>query len=307
MDSSLAVSSLRRTEIKTSDTLGVVFEPAGGSDHFAVFLGGNSGGVPEPPAQRLADNGVSVFALAYHGAPGLPTGLVEIPIESVQRGIEVFRERFASHRGIGVMGISKGAELALVVAAHLGGAVDRVVAVAPPHVTWNGLKPFRPGVDRRSNKSSWSLHGVPLAFLQSPLEIKPVFNKLGLRTDAFYDLARHQPAEVDAARIPVERSAGPILLISGDDDHMWPSVPMAEEVVRRMVDHGRGDEVTSVVYPRAGHAFLLHDFMTPPGSGAGQALDFGGSAEADSIACEDAWRRSVAFLKASRVPAVGPR
>lgn len=98
------MSSVRRTEIRTSDAVGVVFEPEQGSDDFAVMLGGSYGGIPEGLGRRLAEQGVSTFALAYFGAPGLPSALIEIPIESLQRGIELFRERFAGGRAIGVMG-----------------------------------------------------------------------------------------------------------------------------------------------------------------------------------------------------------
>jgi dienelactone hydrolase len=296
------VRTLRRTEINTDDTVGVVFEPEEGSDHFAVMLSGSSGGIPEHLATRLAENGVSAFALGYHGAPGLPPALIEIPIEYLQRGIELFCERFAKRQSIGVIGMSKGAELALVLAAQLGGTIDRVVAVAPSHVVWFGLKAPRQDVDRRSTRSSWSRHGVPLPFLPCPPDIRPAFNERGLRTDVFFDMSRYEPGEVDVARIPVERSAGPILLLSGDDDHQWPAVPMAEEIVRHMVDHGRGDDVTSVVYPGAGHTFLVQDFMPPPGLGAGPQFDFGGSTQADHLASEDAWQRVVSFLKASGVP-----
>jgi dienelactone hydrolase len=293
---------LRRTEIRTGNTVGVVFEPEEGSDHFAVALSGSSGGIPENLARRLAENGVSTFALGYHGAPGLPPALVEIPVESLQRGIELFCERFAKRRSIGGIGFSKGAELALVLAAKLGGTVDRVVAVAPSHVVWFGLKPPGPAdVDRRSTQSSWSWQGVPLPFLPCPPDIRPAFNERGMRTDVFFDLSRYGPPELDAARIPVEHSAGPILLLSGDDDHQWPAAPMADEIVRRMVDHGRGDDVTSVVYPGAGHTFLVQDFMPPPGAGAGPQFDFGGSTQADHVAGEDAWRQAVSFLQASKV------
>ena len=51
-----------------------------GSDCAAVMLGGSSGGIPEGLARRLAENGVSAFALGYFGAPGLPPALIEIPI-----------------------------------------------------------------------------------------------------------------------------------------------------------------------------------------------------------------------------------
>ena len=296
------MSSVRRTEIRTSDAVGVVFEPEQGSDHFAVMLGGSYGGIPEGPASRLAEHGVSAFALAYFGAPGLPSALVEIPIESLQRGIELFRERFAGGRAIGVMGISKGAELALVLAAQLGGAIGRVVAVAPSHVVWFGLKPPGPDLDRGSTQSSWSWHGAPLPFLPCPPDIKPLFNDRGMRTDVFFDALGYEPADIDAARIPVERSAGPILLLSGDDDHQWPAAPMAVEVVRRMADHGRGNDVTNVVYPGAGHVFLVQDFLPPPGPGTGPPFDFGGSTQADQVAGKDAWPRAVSFLQASRVP-----
>jgi dienelactone hydrolase len=114
------------------------------------------------------------------------------------------------------------------------------------------------------------------------------------------DLSRYEAAEIDAARISVERSSGPLLLLSGDDDHQWSAAPMAEEIVRRMEDHGRGEDVTSVVYPGAGHVFLVQEFLPPLNPGAVPMFDYGGSADADRVAGKDAWARAVSFLKASR-------
>src|SRR5260370_24689383 len=131
-------NAVRRTEIRNRDAIGVIFEPEGDSDRFAVMLSGSSGGIPEAPARRLAENGITAFALGYHGAPGLPPELVEIPIEALARGIELFRARFARQRSVGVVGMSKGAELALLLAAYLGASIGRVVAVAPSHVVWSG-------------------------------------------------------------------------------------------------------------------------------------------------------------------------
>ena len=130
------VTSVRRSEVNAGGTVGVVFEPAGRSEHFAVMLGGSNGGIPEAPAKRLAENGVCAFALGYHGAPGLPSGLVEIPIESLQQGIEWFSRTYAGGGPVGLMGISKGAELALVLGAQMGERISRIVAVAPSHVVW---------------------------------------------------------------------------------------------------------------------------------------------------------------------------
>jgi len=293
------VIAVRRSEIKAGGTVGVVFEPAGRSEHFAVMLGGSSGGIPEAPARRLAENGVRAFALGYFGAPGLPSALVEIPIESLQQGIEWFSQTYAGGGAVGLMGISKGAELALVLGAQIGDSINRIVAVAPSHVVWFGVSAPGPDPDRRTTRSSWSLGGVPLPFLPCPPDVVPLISEHGLRTDVFCDASRHERWEVDAARIAVERSTGPILLLSGDDDHMWPAASMSEEIVRRMENHGRVDDVTNVVYSGAGHVFLLQDFMPPPGPGTGPQYDFGGNAPADHIAGRDAWQRAVSFLQAT--------
>ena len=290
------MTAVRRSEVNAGDIVGVVFEPAGRTEHFAVMLGGSSGGIPEAPARRLAENGVCAFALGYFGAPGLPSALVEIPIESLQHGIEWFSQTYAGGGAVGLMGMSKGAELALVLGAQLGDSIAWIVAVAPSHVVWFGVTAPGPNPDRRSTRSSWSLGGVPLPFLACPPDVVPEFTEFGLRTDVFCDVSRHEPSEVDAARIAVERSTGPLLLLSGDDDHMWSAATMSDEIVRRMENHGRGDDVTNVVYSGAGHVFLLQDFMPRPGAGAGPQYDFGGIFEADAIAGKDAWQRAVSFL-----------
>src|SRR5260370_7501619 len=132
--------SVRRTEVSGTDAIGAVFEPEVASDHFAVMLRGSSGGITEAPARRLAENGVTALALGYFGAPGLPTDLVEIPLESLARGIELFRDRFAGGRSVGVVGVSRGAELSLLVAAYLGDAIGPVRAPAPSPVASPPLK-----------------------------------------------------------------------------------------------------------------------------------------------------------------------
>ncbi len=291
-----AVSPVRRTEINEGKTRGVVFEPAEGSDHFAVMLGGSFGGVPESPARKLAESGVCAFALGYFGAQGLPSELVDIPLESIEQGIQWFRNSHAGNRPVGLLGFSKGAELALVVAAHLPEAIGPVAAVAPSHVVWFGLTAPAPNGDRRSVSSSWSLRGVPIPFLPRPPVFAPVFNERGLRTDVFFDLDSYGPSQTDAARIQVEQAAGPILLLSGTDDHQWPAAPMAAEIERRMIEHGRGDRITNVVYPGAGHVFLIREFIPAAMFGIGGLYDYGGSPDEDAIAGEDAWQRISAFL-----------
>ena len=62
-------------------------------------------------------------------------------------------------------------------------------------------------------------------------------------------LARREdrPAE-EAATIPVERIDGPVLLISGGDDAMWPSALMAGKVAARLAAHHHPYPVENLVY-----------------------------------------------------------
>jgi hypothetical protein len=45
---------------------------------------------------------------------------------------------------------------------------------------------------------------------------------------------RQQSGNAQAATIEVERTGGPILMISGEDDHLWRSWEMADDVVSRL-------------------------------------------------------------------------
>jgi dienelactone hydrolase len=285
---------LRRSEIQCDDIVGVVFEPDGGSESRVVVLGGSGGGVPEPLARRLAELGMTAFALGYFGGPGLPTKLVEIPLEMLERGVELFRNRYAAGQRVELLGISKGAELALLLASQHSGAIGRTVAIVPSCVIWYGLDMNNP---TSMKQSSWTRHGVPLPFLSFPVGRTPSFSEDGLRVDDCYDLGGYPSEQINAARIPVEQARGPILLLSGGDDHMWPSAPMASQVERRMQEHGRSEDVTNVVYPDAGHAFLIREFLPPPGSPGSPPFDFGGRPQSDAAAAKDAWARIAAFLR----------
>lgn len=99
------------------------------------------GGIPETFATRLATWGVTTFALGYFGAPGLLAALIEIPLELSQRGIELFSDRWASERSVGLVGVSKGAELALLLASQLPDLIGPTVAVVPSNVVWYGIGP----------------------------------------------------------------------------------------------------------------------------------------------------------------------
>jgi hypothetical protein len=242
-------SGINRTETRSGDTVGVVLEPNGGSDSFAVVLAGAMGGIPEPLARRVAACGITAFALGYFGGPGLPSALVEIPLELTEAGIEFFRDRYASGRHVGLVGTYKGAELALLLASQLPDAIGPTVAIAPSCVAWYGVDINDLSSMRRS---SWTRGGAPWPFLPLPEGRMPAFTDQGMRTDVCYDLSSYQAETVDAPRIPIEQARGPILVLSGDDDHQWPAASMAGELTERMKRNGRSADVTAWSIPTRG-------------------------------------------------------
>ena len=59
------------------------------------------------------------------------------------------------------------------------------------------------------------------------------------------------PAAAVAARIPIERFAGPLLLLSGRDDQYRAADAMAQNIAEKRVQSGR--ETVSLSYYDAGH------------------------------------------------------
>jgi dienelactone hydrolase len=244
-------------------------------------------------AQRVANAGITAFGVAYFGLPGLPEALVEVPIETVERALEVFREHFAGSDPVGLVGSSKGSELALNVAARVGELAGPVVAAAPSSISWYGLaKSGQPSMAQ----PSWTWQGTPVPTLAFAHGATPTFTPgRGMRVDSCYDWTLYPADEVEVAAIPVERTIGPLLVLAGGDDHMWPSAPMAAQIANRMAAHGRSADVTTVIYEGASHTFMHHEYDGTPKRSVSR-FDFGGTREADAAACADAWNRIGAFL-----------
>ena len=54
------------------------------------------------------------------------------------------------------------------------------------------------------------------------------------------------------AEIAFEHAAGPVLMLSGEDDAMWPSARLTRIAEARAEREGAGDRVTHVAYPAPG-------------------------------------------------------
>jgi dienelactone hydrolase len=270
---------VRVTPVRADGLVGTFYEPPdGGRRHPAmIVLGGSEGGVPRPAghAGGLASRGYAVLALAYFGVEGLPGMLSNIPLEYFGGAIGWLAARpSVDPNRIGVIGASRGAELALLLGA-LHPDLRVVVAYMPSHVVVRGC------CDPRTWFFAWTVGGRPVAAMPPP--------------------GRRDPLEAQRAEIQVERIHGPILLVSGKDDGVWPSAESAAKIVARLQQHHFAFPYESLVYEHTGHSITRPYTPTTNLNGnrnprSGRVVNRGGTPGATAKAREDSWAKMLAFV-----------
>jgi dienelactone hydrolase len=258
---------------------GTLFLPLGKDRHPGVLvLGGSEGGMPTRRAAWLASHGFAALALAYFRFDDLPKELAGIPLEYFGQALNWMgrRPEIASGR-IAVMGVSRGAELALQLGSMFP-AIKAVVAYAPS----NTRNPACCGFT--SVPYAWTWNGAGLAF-------RPVRSMLS-------------PSLEMRAMIEVQLTEGPILLISGDSDRVWPSSSMADSIVARLKQFHFAHNVEHLKYPHAGHAAGRPEIVpawqgmtTNPTSG--REVEMGGTPKGNAESSLDAIGKVIDFLQQS--------
>ena len=291
-------TQVTRRPVREAGIVATLFTPKAAGPHPAViWLGGSDGGLAEGFAALLASHGFAALSLAYFGIDPLPPQLVEIPLESLKAGIDWLKTQpEVDGQRIGLMGVSKGAELALLLAATYGDDIRAVVAHKPSSVVWLGL-PANPADSFRGPKSSWTKDGRPLPFVSGAFTFELIKAAIG-RPAAMvssYEKGLQNAEAVAAAAIPVERIRGPVLLVAGAADLLWPSAQMAGEVMKRLDANGFPYRHESLVYKDAGHGLGLP--YTPTTLINSGTLLLGGTPEATAAANADAWPKMIAFLE----------
>ena len=286
-------------EVRGAGVIGTLAIPEGpGPFPGVVALSGSGGGVPSWWGSLLAPHGVVVLAAAYFGIEPLSSTLCEIPVEMVAAAGEWLQQRPEVRGGrVGLVGGSKGAELALLAAAQFPNLFGPVVAIAPQCVAWFGFDPT--GSDASvSARSSWTIGDRPVPFVPPVPGIGFERSERGLRSVRIYAAALEQhPEAVAAATIPVERAAGPLLLLSGGQDTACPSTLMAQIICDRMEAHGRSGDVRHLDFPECGHVVVR---PWPPGPAPPMPYDNGGTVEALDAAHDVALPAVVRHLRGDR-------
>ena len=218
-----------------------------------IVLTGSSGGKLNELAATLNEWGHPVLSLAYFdkkGDGGIPKSLELIPLEYINKAKDWLMARDdTKNDGVVLVGLSKGAELALLLAAH-SSEYKGVVAVAPSSVVWSGIPEAPKPITAAA--SSWSNNGKSLDFV-------PYVDRAEFRQDGRNDMLVWHEASLDRVNnlsrtlIPVEDIKSPLLLLSGGRDTVWPSNAMAASICARMKVSSINPLCTHINYETAGH------------------------------------------------------
>jgi len=267
----LLTDEISNTDVRERGLYGRFFRPAtGGPVPGVLVLGGSDGGLAPyvmREAALLARHGFAALALAYFYIGSLPYRLAGIPLEYFGGAIRWLKDQ-PSVLGdrLGVLGTSRGGELALLLGTHYP-ELEAVVSYAG-----SGLVFPSPA----GQEPAWTFRGKPLPWVPNP-----------------FDIFQARPGQIEKARIPVERTRGPVLLISGDADQVWPATQLSQVAMERLGRPGRPYHDEFRHYHEAGHGIQPPYLPTTPGT-----YYYGGDAEGNAAANEDSWGRVLLMLDA---------
>jgi dienelactone hydrolase len=266
--------SVHRTELYEQGLVGTFFQSDTAEKRPAILLlGGSSGMLMEQQAALLASHGYCTLALTYFGTPGLKPDLIEVPLEYFASALQWLQHHAAVQQDkIGVIGLSKGAEAALLIATRFP-TLKATVAYAPTAVIHEGLATRTTDL----NTSSWSYQGKPLPFVSdqpttafSQYTADCIRDKRPLAFRARYGSHLLDMDRIEQASISVEQINGPILLIAGQDDQMWPSDYWSDMIALHQTRHAR----------------------------SGTLCDYGGTPAGNATASIASWHEMLRFLAA---------
>lgn len=278
--------------IEEDGLVGELYTPQGKGPFPAILcIGGSSGGIKNAEAPLLAEAGFVAFSLGYFGAPGLPPVFADLPLEYFVKGVGwLLAQPLVQGPKVGVTGRSRGSEAALQLAT-LTPEVGAVAVYVPSGIRWMGV----------DGRPSWTYRGKPLPYAKWP-------NKFDDTGAAISKMARFNrtfadPAAIAGTEIEVEKASCPILLISGEDDQLWPSKRMAERIMERLKVHKYPYQYQHISYPNAGHRIkvpglerssyepISEDTVTH------EILQLGGTYEGNKAASEQSWGEVLEFFR----------
>ncbi len=225
-----------------------------------ISFSGSEGGLKagEEESVYFAHRGYPALGLAYFNAPGVNKDLLRVDLELFRQAIGFLRSHPQfQHSPIVLNGVSRGGELALLLGSLLP-EVSGVIARVPSSVVWQGMT--------QKTFTTDELEPELPPFIVDGGEV-PYVNWTGkyadhkmsdgsvakIRTPWFLDSREKNKTAYQRAAIPVEKIRGPLLLLGGRDDLLWPSCLFMQEIEERLKSSNYAYPVISSCAENAGH------------------------------------------------------
>ena len=289
-----AESGVVRRDINDDGLVATMFHHEDGARPGVIMVGGSGGGLSIDHPALLASRGYAVMSLGYFAMPGLPRDLMEIPLEYFEKAIAwMGRHRGVRAGKLAVIGGSRGGELVLLLGATFP-QITAVIAYVPSGIVWPGI-----GSADAITRSAWTLGGEQVPCIATTTRGLEVWNKSPVALTPWFLECLKNRESAARAEIAVEKIGGPVLMFSGSDDQMWPSLNLADLAMQRFIAHDFAHSHEHVSYAGAGHFIrfpyspviseIFHPIVKTP-------MALGGTPEPNQVANLDSWRRCLSFL-----------
>lgn len=255
-----------------------------------IELKGSAGGLNEPKAALLASRGYAALSLAYFGYDDLPHDISTLALD-----VDYFEEaadwllrhsHVNSNLGLGIVGISLGAQMAMHLASWRKD-IKAVVCLSPPQV--NVLFPV-------------NVKGQLCKCQQIQQHLVKVEDNAFSSRDCFTPVPIDH--DISEGRVPVENIDASMLLMCGADDKNMSQPEYCWRIHETMKKHGKGSQCSVVVYPETGHIIDVPYFPTLPLAFHGQYkvyVAYGGKPKGHAHAQIDAWLKTLQFFQKNLV------
>ncbi|KAG7236615.1 hypothetical protein INR49_000739 [Caranx melampygus] len=228
--------------VKDGNIRGVLFTPPGDGVFPAVLdlyiLGGD---LSEKRASLLASRGFVVLSVVAYGHDDMPKNIKELHLDYFEEAIQFLRKQDkVGSKGVGVLSLSKTADVALSMASYLPD-VEAVVWI-------NGCS---------ANTV------LPLFYRKSQILPPLKFDiRKTIPTESGANMVKNvldnpMAEENKATLVPIEQAKARFLFAAAEDDLNWDTKAYMDEMVERLKHHGK-ENYESVSYPGAGH------YLEPP-------------------------------------------
>ncbi|WP_440989417.1 acyl-CoA thioesterase/BAAT N-terminal domain-containing protein [Haloarchaeobius baliensis] len=251
------------------DVVGTLYEPPGEGPHPAVLdLHGSAGRLSDSTAKALANEGYATLAIDYFGdGEPIPDDHRRVPLSYFDTAVDWLGDQPGVCSGpVGLVGASRGAELALLLGARRDW-VGAVVSYAGSAIMW----------DTPSGEPAWTDDGEPVPHVVAD-PVPGASVEQGLTDE-----------QVERATPHVEETDGPVLLLSGGADQVWQSRYLSDLAMERLERADFPHRYAHHTYDGVGH-FIGRPYC--PMTGVGPA----DRAKATAHAAADSWPRVKAFL-----------